>query len=256
MVFSKHNRTGFSDWLICEAEGLEALRQALLQAGARDRLQVPEVHEVTPRTLVMERIAAGASSPDKLDMLGEGLARMHQLVQSYYGWHRDNYIGLSPQPNRKTDDWGHFFVHDRLGYQFGRIRDAQVRARYAAVLEKHGETLADWLNRHCAHPSLLHGDLWNGNVLFGQGRPCLIDPAVYCGDREADLAMTEMFGGFGPGFYEAYDRIYPRTQVYEQKRVIYNLYHYLNHYNLFGSGYLAGCEEGLRMIQTVAGAAA
>jgi fructosamine-3-kinase len=95
---------------------------------------------------------------------------------------------------------------------------------------------------------LLHGDLWSGNVLFGNAGPCLIDPAVYYGDREADIAMTELFGGFSEAFYRAYDRLYPRTEVYAAKRAIYNLYHTLNHYNLFGASYLDACRRNLGVI--------
>lgn len=256
MRFSKGNNTGFDDALIREAEGLEALCQALARAGVADMVKVPGVYEAGPELLVTDRVPAGAATPAALERLGQGLAQMHRLVQPHYGWETDNYIGLSPQPNRQTDDWGNFFVQDRLGYQVARVTDPALRQRFETLLERHGQGLAEWLNRHCTHPSLLHGDLWNGNVLFGQEYPWLIDPAVYCGDREADLAMTEMFGGFGAGFYQAYDRTYPRTPVYAQKKVIYNLYHYLNHYNLFGRSYLAGCEQGFRMIETVTGAAA
>jgi fructosamine-3-kinase len=176
---------------------------------------------------------------------------MHALPQDAYGWGRDNYIGLSPQPNRWSDNWGEFFVQDRLGYQVSRIRDTGQRNRFQKVLDEHGGTLIDWLNAHCEHPSLLHGDLWNGNVLYGTDGPWLIDPAVYCGDREADIAMTQMFGGFGEAFYRAYDQHYPRTPVYGLKREVYNLYHYLNHYNLFGGGYLGGCQSGIAAIEEI-----
>jgi fructosamine-3-kinase len=176
---------------------------------------------------------------------------MHALRQKAYGWGRDNYIGLSPQPNRWCDSWGEFFVRDRLGYQVSRIRDTGQRSRFQKVLDEYGGTLIDWLNAHCEHPSLLHGDLWNGNVLYGADGPWLIDPAVYCGDREADIAMTQMFGGFGDAFYRAYDAHYPRTAVYSTKRDVYNLYHYLNHYNLFGGGYLGGCQAGFAVVESV-----
>ncbi|MGO1462962.1 MAG: fructosamine kinase family protein [Marinobacter sp.] len=250
-VFTKQNSTEYADALICEEEGLDSLRVALRNANVSG-IRVPEVYAVSETELAIAAIDSGPAVPATLEMLGEGLAHMHKAARSRYGWDRNNYIGLSPQPNRWSAGWGEFFVRDRLAYQVSRIREPSVLAVFHDILSKHGESLAEWLNEHCAHPSLLHGDLWSGNVLFDAKQPWLIDPAVYCGDREADLAMTEMFGGFGRRFYEAYDRIYPRSEVYLQKRDIYNLYHYLNHYNLFGSGYLDGCKRGFAMAKRVA----
>ncbi|WP_100640228.1 fructosamine kinase family protein [Marinobacter salexigens] len=249
-VFTKHNETGYANALICEAEGLESLRAALRDAGV-SRIQVPEVHSVSETEMVIKAIESRPATSTMLEMLGEGLAQMHMSPRSHYGWARDNFIGFSPQPNRWSDSWGEFFVENRLGYQVSRIAEPSVKALFREALSKHGGALAAWLNEHCTHPSLLHGDLWSGNALFDAQTPWLIDPAVYCGDREADIAMTEMFGGFGLPFYEAYDRVYPRSLVYDQKRDIYNLYHYLNHYNLFGHGYLEGCKRGLSMLERV-----
>lgn len=246
----KRNTTGYRDALACEAEGLEALAGALNNAGVQG-IRVPHVYRVDDEILEITAIRSGGVSDRAGAVLGAGLARMHQARRDAYGWGRDNYIGLSPQPNRWCDDWGAFFVRDRLAFQVSRVRDAGQRQRFEAMLARHGAALEDWLNQHCDHPSLLHGDLWNGNVLYDRQGPWLIDPAVYCGDREADLAMTEMFGGFGASFYHAYDQQYPRTPVYEEKRAIYNLYHYLNHYNLFGGGYLSGCQEGVAAIEAV-----
>jgi len=246
----KHNATGYADALICEAEGLERLASALDEAGVTG-IGVPNVYRVDETELEITAIRSSGASDRARTVLGEGLARMHGLRQNAYGWGRGNYIGLSPQPNRWCDNWGEFFVQDRLGYQVSRIRDAGQRNRFQRVLDAHGGTLIDWLNAHCEHPSLLHGDLWNGNVLYGIDGPWLIDPAVYCGDREADIAMTQMFGGFGEAFYRAYDEQYPRTPVYCVKREVYNLYHYLNHYNLFGGGYLGGCQAGIDTVESI-----
>lgn len=242
-IFCKQNTTVYADALICEAEGLRRLFDGLKEAGVGS-VRVPEVFRVDESTLEMTAITPARSGNGALETLGEGLAALHRLPQSMYGWHRDNYIGLSPQPNCWAEYWGEFFVQERLRYQVSRIRASGVRNRFEGILDQCDDTLIGWLNEHCDQPSLLHGDLWSGNVLFSQEGPWLIDPAIYCGDREADLAMTEMFGGFGSAFYRAYDRAFPRTPVYEQKREIYNLYHYLNHYNLFGSSYQWGCERG------------
>ncbi|QSP93998.1 fructosamine kinase family protein [Marinobacter salinisoli] len=248
----KANTSGYSDALMCEAEGLESLRSALQLAGV-SALRIPEVFSVSHRELAMTAIGSRPAREESLRLLGEGLARLHHIKQTRYGWHRDNYIGLAPQPNGWHQTWGTFFVHQRLSFQVGRIRNSTLRQRFSESLDRYGVELAAWFDTHCAQPSLLHGDLWNGNVLFDDDGPWLIDPAVYCGDREADLAMTEMFSGFGAAFYQAYDRINPRTEVYPRKRDIYNLYHYLNHYNLFGAGYLSGCERGFAVIERIAG---
>lgn len=246
----KHNTTGYADALICEAEGLESLARGLDEAGATG-IGVPNVFRVDETELEITAIRSAGGQDRAREVLGEGLARLHGLRQKAYGWGRDNYIGLSPQPNRWCDNWGEFFVRDRLGYQVSRIRDSAQRNRFQKVLDEYGDALTEWLNAHCDHPSLLHGDLWNGNVLYDADGPWLIDPAVYCGDREADIAMTEMFGGFGEAFYRAYDAHYPRTPVYRVKREVYNLYHYLNHYNLFGGGYLGGCQTGMAAVESI-----
>lgn len=243
----KHNHTGNRDTLLREAEGLALLADGLAGAGVT-AVRVPRVLAVSEQALEMTAITAAPPSSGHMAALGRGLARLHRQRHDRYGLDRDNYIGLSPQPNRWSDDWGSFFADHRLGYQIGRIRDARVRDEFATALQRHRFALVAFLNDHCQHPSLLHGDLWSGNVLFDREGPWLIDPAVYYGDREADLAMTEMFGGFGSGFYRAYDQVYPRTVAYPRKRALYNFYHYLNHYNLFGASYLGGCREGLRAL--------
>lgn len=250
-IFTKRNNTGYSDALICEVDGLESLRQAFISAGVSD-VRLPEVCSIGNDKMEITAINAGPATATTLECLGAGLAQMHKVAQPHYGWANDNYIGLSPQPNRWSENWGEFFLTERIEYQVSRIREPSVKALFHDTLKDYGEELAAWLDNHCAHPSLLHGDLWSGNALFDSEHPWLIDPAVYCGDREADLAMTEMFGGFGSAFYRAYDRVYPRSPVYGQKRDIYNLYHYLNHYNLFGAGYLEGCKRGLSMVKQVA----
>ncbi|MGM0767902.1 MAG: fructosamine kinase family protein [Pseudomonadota bacterium] len=250
--FVKTNQTPFCDALVREAEGLEVLRSALEMADVTD-LRIPALLAVESDRLTMTRIDASPASDATLALLGDGLARLHALPQDQYGGPADNYIGLSPQPNTWSSSWGDFFVEHRLGYQVGRIKSNALRGEFQKTLDDCGDRLAQWLDRHCEHPSLLHGDLWSGNVLFDRHQPWLIDPAVYRGDREADLAMTEMFGGFGQAFYEAYDRRNRRTEVYPLKRSVYNLYHYLNHYNLFGRGYLEGCRDGMRDIEGLAG---
>ncbi len=246
-VFSKSNASQYSDALYCEAEGLSALSDVLEKQGIDD-IRIPEVIAVDEQSICLRRIAGRSAVADQLKQLGEGLAALHSVRFDSYGYESDNYIGLSPQRNAVAPDWGNFFLRQRLTVQVGMIRSAGIREQFNNSLRMHADRLIAFLNTHCDHPSLVHGDLWTGNVMFDADHVWLIDPAVYRGDREVDIAMTEMFGGFGNGFLKAYDSVYPRSAVYPLKREIYNLYHYLNHYNLFGSGYLAGCERGFEAI--------
>lgn len=250
-TYRKHNHSGYPDALIREAEGLELLRSGLQAVDPFPGIRVPEVFRVDPSVLEMEAIKAGTSSDATLTMLGEGLARLHQAPQPFYGLDSNNYIGLSPQINGRFEQWGHFFVKHRLGYQVQLIRNDELRQEFQAILDSSAAALEAWLDARCEQPSLLHGDLWSGNALFDGQVPWLIDPAVYFGDREADVAMTEMFGGFGAAFYSAYDAVWPLSTDYPLKREIYNLYHYLNHYNLFGGGYLGGCRRGFGILADI-----
>lgn len=244
--YTKHNHTPFSDALMQEAEGLDCLRQGLGDAGVR----VPDVFGVDHSSLEMTAIDPGAWNDRAWERLAAGLARLHRVRQPHFGFHRDNYIGLNPQKNTPADNWGDFFIRYRLGFQIALVEDREIMEGFEAVIREHRSALSGFLNAHCEFPSLVHGDLWQGNVLCDRrGDVWLIDPAVYFGDREVDLAMTEMFGGFAASFYKAYDRLLPRSPVYPVKREIYNLYHYLNHYNLFGSGYLRGCRRGFDAVR-------
>jgi fructosamine-3-kinase len=166
--------------------------------------------------------------------MGKALAALHRQTGPRFGWQRDNYIGLAPQVNTWKDDWCEFFVECRLRPQAHKagidIPEKRVRA-----------LLAD----HRPMPSLLHGDLWNGNAGFTADGPVVFDPAVYYGDREADLAMTELFGGFRREFYEGYG---PLDAGYERRKHLYNLYHLLNHLNLFGGGYLGQVKATLGLL--------
>jgi len=240
-TFVKHNRSGYADQLLCEAHGLAVLREAAIGSG----IDVPPVLHVDQRTLSMPRIRSGAGSDRQWTRLGQGLAAIHARTYPQFGFPRDNYLGLSPQPNACDERWSRFFLHRRLEFQVGRIADDQRRRRYAQTLREKSARLTAFLEAEPVKASLVHGDLWNGNVLCGDdGRVWLIDPAPYYGDADVDLAMTQMFGGFAPPFYAAYRRLRPESPRYPLKRRIYNLYHYLNHLNLFGDAYLDGCEDG------------
>ena len=173
--------------------------------------------------------------------LGRMLATLHRSHGDEFGWPRDNYIGATPQPNGRSASWRDFWRERRLGPQL-------------ALAKRHGYPIdignvGDLLDGHEPAPSLLHGDLWSGNAAFlASGAPALFDPAVYYGDREADLAMTELFGGFPRQFYAAYEAAWPLAPGYERRKHLYNLYHLLNHLNLFGGGYLAQVRSALRLL--------
>lgn len=248
--YRKTNPGRFSDALLREAEGLRLLAGVLARADVTE-LQVPRVHSVDEQVLEMTRIDPIPATAEHLVRLGRGLARLHRVPQPAYGLEQDNYIGLAPQSNGLSSNWGEFFVHRRLWFQVGLIREPAVAREVSAVLERQQDRLIACLNDHHPESSLLHGDLWSGNVLFDQNGVWLIDPAVYCGDREADLAMTELFGGFGAAFYQAYDEVWPRRSGYPVRRDIYNLYHALNHFNLFGSGYLSVCRRYLGTVRSL-----
>lgn len=170
--------------------------------------------------------------------MGRQLARMHRFHAgkvSLFGWQRNNTIGSTPQINTWTDSWVEFWAVHRLGYQF------QLTRRRGGDFPKQDALLAaipDLLAGHDPVPSLVHGDLWGGNGGFTRdGEPVIFDPAAYFGDREVDLAMTELFGGFPTAFYQGYNQEFPLEPGYEQRKTLYNLYHILNHFNLFGGGY-------------------
>lgn len=246
-MFEKRNMLGADDALIREAEGLELIRQAIQTTGSS--LCVPELFQVASDCLKMEEVQALPATEEQMRELGEGLALMHSFSSSLYGLDCDNYIGLSRQKNSKGANWGRFFIDQRLGYQLSLIQDLTLRQQFTDQLEAVADWLESYLNLHCSKPSLLHGDLWHGNVLFDSARVWLIDPAAYYGDVEVDIAMTELFGGFSDAFYQSYQQHAPITTAYPNKREIYNLYHYLNHYNLFGDGYLAACQDGFSLLQ-------
>ncbi len=200
---------------------------------------------------VLEYLALASPTDATLTRLGHELAALHRVQGPYFGWTRDNHIGATPQCNAPSADWAEFWQRRRLGYQLERAQ----RNGYGGRLQRRGEQLLDrieaLLRGHRPLASLLHGDLWSGNYAAdATGAPVVFDPALYYGDRETDIAMTELFGGFGPGFHAAYRQAWPLDNGYPTRRTLYNLYHVLNHLNVFGAGYLHRAE---RMIDTLLG---
>lgn len=222
--------------LVAEAAGLAEL------AGA-NAVRVPRVLAVGPAAasafLALEWLTAGRPDAACERLLGGQLAALHRVTANRFGWSLDNTIGSTPQANTPCADWTEFFRERRLKPQL-----ALAAANGYVELEPWGERLVESMPQLLAghHPqaSLLHGDLWAGNWLaLASGEPAIFDPAVYYGDREADLAMTHLFGGFGAAFYRAYESAAPLPEAASLRSELYNLYHVLNHANLFGGGYAA-----------------
>lgn len=235
-AFIKLNSIEQLNMFEAEAEGLQELAQSqTLHIPAPYCFGTTDSHSY----LAMEYLNLGSGNSNSMRQLGEGLAAMHRHSQTRHGWHRDNTIGSTPQPNSWNADWPSFFRQQRLGFQL------QLAARNGAdrrTLER-GQRLMDnldgFFSSYQPRPSLLHGDLWSGNyAILANGDPAIFDPAVYYGDREADLAMTELFGGFSSDFYDAYNHSWQLGQGYRTRKTLYKLYHILNHFNLFGGGYL------------------
>jgi fructosamine-3-kinase len=228
-----------------EAEALGL--NLLASAGA---LHIPRVIAVIeqPAALVLDWIDLGSNKMASAEALGRGLARQHRSTAQTYGLDHDNYIGSNPQHNAPARSWIEFYRDQRLGVQRDLAqRNGILTPDRARRLGRVMDHLAQWIDDRRVVPSLLHGDLWGGNYLIdAQGQPVLIDPAVYYGDREAEIAFTELFGGFGARFYAAYDEAWPLDRGYADRRDLYNLYHLLNHLNLFGEGYGGSVDAILR----------
>ena len=226
---------------------LEAECDGLAALAATGAIGVPHVHACggmdETAYLVLDWIELHGTGGSA--QLGLALADLHRAPVpcgsngERFGYARDNFIGATPQRNGWSDDWAAFFRDSRLAPQL----DLAARNGFGAKLARDGERLLAALpalfGNYDPPPSLLHGDLWSGNAgTRVSGEPVIFDPATYVGDRETDLAMTELFGGFGAGFHAAYRSAWPLAPGYAQRREVYNLYHLLNHLNLFGAGYL------------------
>ena len=246
-VFVKHNAMD-NDALLREAEGLARLKTTIEQYGV-PYIRIPEVVDVSRGQLTLQRIHSKPATSGQMFELGKGLAALHNIEQKSFGFDCDNFIGLGKQHNCITRNWGRFFVEWRLLAQIKKIKRNSIKTEFEKVVNEKLEELVRFLDARVRQASLLHGDLWSGNVLFDETGPWLIDPAVYFGDAEADIAMTHMFGGFGTRFYQGYRELRAVPDNSDLLHSIYNLYHYLNHYNLFGDSYLAACHRGLRLIK-------
>jgi fructosamine-3-kinase len=244
-VFLKTGPADSYDMFLAEAEGLRELERA----GA---IRVPRVlgciRSGQEAMLALEWLNFDIANDDTERMLGERLASQHAVTVDRFGWHRDNTIGATPQHNSWSDDWVKFYGEQRLGFQL----ELAAQNGFSESLRADGKTLIDnlgyFFSDYWPEASLLHGDLWGGNWAAADGEPVVFDPAVYYGDRESDIAMTKLFGGFGQAFYDAYEKTWPMSAGSGERIRLYQLYHILNHLNLFGSGYLARAQQLIRSL--------
>lgn len=235
-LFLKLNDARSLPMFAAEADGLAAIRQT-------ETIRVPEVIAYAGDDqlsfLLLEWMEMSSGGPNEDRELGRCLARLHRCQGRAHGWPTDNFIGSTPQINTPNEDWTDFYRRCRLRPQL----EMAVRNGFANPLHDLGDRLCDrlgyLLDSHQPTPSLLHGDLWGGNqAVLADRQPVIFDPAVYHGDRETDLAMTRLFGGFSESFYSAYEEEWPLPEGVGTRCRLYQLYHLLNHLNLFGTSYL------------------
>lgn len=230
----------------------EAEAIALTQMYATQTIRVPQPIcwgvASTSAYIVMEWLELGSSV--NWELMAQNLAALHRITsQTGFGWQQQNTIGSTPQINTWKQNWVEFLIQYRLGYQ---LQLARRRGFSPSVPEQElFDAIPRFFHNYQPQPSMVHGDLWGGNAAFTRDRePVIFDPALYFGDREVDLAMTELFGGFPTQFYQAYDRAFPLDTGYKQRKTIYNLYHILNHFNLFGGSYGQQANRAIEQICT------
>ncbi len=244
IYFVKINQANQEAMFAAEALGLK-------QIHATKTIRVPEpiCWGIADKSsyLVLEWLEFGGGDSQSWEKMGQNLAHLHQVsLSDRFGWHCNNTIGSTPQINTISNNWADFFAHQRIGYQ---LRLAKERGGNFPDEDQVIPAISEILSQHQPHPSLVHGDLWSGNAAITvDGEPVILDPATYWGDREVDLAMTELFGGFPAAFYRGYNDVFPLNAGYQKRKTLYNLYHILNHFNLFGGGY---ASQANRMLQEI-----
>lgn len=242
--FLKLNDAQHLSMFVAEAAGLAAI-------AATNTIRVPNpvAHGTTDRQsyLVLEHLELRASGNAKL--LGQQLAALHRCQGKSFGFAQNNFIGTTPQPNGWKADWIAFWHEYRLDFQLKLAAQNGYGGKLQGLGEKLLDALPVFFDGYSSKPSILHGDLWGCNHGYlADGTPTIFDPATYYGDRECDLAMTELFGGYSIDFYSAYRAAYPLDVGYATRRDLYNLYHILNHANLFGGGYARQAEQMMQRL--------
>jgi len=260
--FAKINQASQIAMFEAEALGLQQMR-------ATQTIRVPEPicwgTEGNSAYIVLEWLDLGSRGGERAwEEMGRKLAAMHKytppnppllrggeepnstLLRGVFGWDINNTIGSTVQINNWTANWAKFWAEHRIGYQ---LKLARRRGGHFPQGERLLEVIPELLAGHEPQPSLVHGDLWGGNAgVTSAGEPVIFDPAAYFGDREVDIAMTELFGGFSAQFYRGYNQVWPLEGGYDQRKTLYNLYHILNHFNLFGGSYESQANQMINRI--------
>ncbi len=245
--FVKLNRASLLNMFVAEAKGLSEI-------ATTETIKVPlpvcwgTIEDNS--YLVLECLdLTDRGNPNNWTEMGRNLAAMHRhqiSLSPRFGWYLNNTIGSTPQINTWETNWATFFKNHRIGYQL------QLASRRGGRFPKANELLdaiSHILAARQPQSALVHGDLWGGNAGFmSAGIPVIFDPATYWGDREVDIAMTELFGGFPAAFYQGYESVYPLDRGYPQRKILYNLYHILNHYNLFGGSYQSQANNSIDLL--------
>ncbi|NQY65258.1 MAG: fructosamine kinase family protein [Alteromonadaceae bacterium] len=235
------------------ASHFESEAYALQQIKSLNLITCPEVIttgvSLDKSFLVLNYIPFTPPNPTNWHKLGTNLALMHKNSQhGQFGWQQDNYIGNTLQPNNWSSNWRTFFAEQRIAWQLQLLNEKSIKI---GDIDHITQICHDGLLNHSVTPSLVHGDLWQGNLGFSKTTAIIFDPACYYGDREVDIAMTELFGCLPPEFYQAYQAIYPLQPGFEERKVIYNFYHILNHANLFGGVYIEQAKAMLSRIMSI-----
>lgn len=244
--FVKLNRTDLVEMFAAEFVALNELAQT-----KTIKVPTPITFGQTANTsfLVLEFLDLKRATSQSEHLLGQQLAQLHQIKQPFFGWRMDNTIGSTPQKNEQAQNWVTFWHEQRLSFQLQLAMQKGYDSDLQTLGEKLLTRLSDFFVDYMPQSSLLHGDLWGGNVATTvQNEPVIFDPASYYGDRETDLAMTELFGGFSQNFYSAYNDIWQLDEGYKTRKTLYNLYHILNHVNLFGQSYVSQTKQMMQKL--------
>lgn len=238
--FLKSNYQQPDDMFMTEANGLNELRKPA-------SVHIPEVIASGKEYILLECIESVSRIKNFFEDFGKKFAELHKYKSDKFGFYENNYIGSTPQINiaekNESTNWSEFFLNKRILFQYKLAeKNGYADSKLNSLIKKLETIIPDILKDSEEPPCLLHGDLWSGNyIVDDKGEACLIDPAVYYGHREADLAMTKLFGGFSQEFYDSYKEHYPLKDGYEYRENLYKLYHIMNHLNLFGTGYYSQC---------------